>query len=344
MKKTKRHLTILIALILVLATFSCRKKPIAGPSKIEFDAKVLVLNWNKVKGANYYILDLNGERLESNTNSYSFLEYDEGSYDVKIKAIFKNTESIFSNTIRFVISESVDVNIHSNGTYIYWDKIPNAIYAIQYSDNLLNQTVTLEKNNYLIPTHLRDKLEEFKLTVYLHGKILSRTELKFDHDLLRIYQGQEYNINVKNAKALYINANRVETGYTIHENSITLSPLLISRYEGTFHISVVGEENILFKAEIIPETFNVISYFLQPYLNEDVVYNIEYKGFHISSISGLVEDVDYTILRNGLTIKKEFIERYKIENPEATRIKLNLIFYKGEYEKDWYLEIDLETP
>lgn len=343
MKKIKRQLIFIVALALVFTTFSCNRKPIAGPSKIEFDAKVLVLNWARVKGATYYILDVNGEKLESNTNSYSFLLYDEGIYEVKIKAIFKNKESTYSNTIRFVITDSVDLNIHSDGNYIYWDYVENGIYALQYSDNLLSHTVTLEKNNFLIPANLRGKLEKARLTVYLHNVILSKTEIVFNHEPLRIYQGLEYNIEVKGPNGIFINGRKVETSYNKYENSLTLTPLLTNRYEGTFYLSIVGEENIVYKAEIIPESFNVISYFLQPYMDDNVVYTIEYKGFKIDSIEGLIEDVDYVIEKDALVIKKEFIDRFISENPNEERIKLNVLFSKGEYIKDWYLEIDLNS-
>lgn len=72
------------------------------PTDLAIDGDELLLTWKKVENAEYYTIDISGEEVKANTNSYSLVDLSEGSYTIKIKAEaadFENSE--WSESIPF---------------------------------------------------------------------------------------------------------------------------------------------------------------------------------------------------------------------------------------------------
>lgn len=342
MLKIKQIKTILLGLILAFALLSCRKAPIAGPLSLEYDHKSFTLSWSEVKGANYYILDINGLKVESDNNNYSFFKYNNGIYRVKIKAIFRNSESIYSNTITFEISDDIEISLYSDGEYLYWEEIEDAEYVIKYEDDLATKTISLTENKFEIPKSLKNKSSIVTLSVTLSDTLIAKLDIKLDFNKRRFYNSP-YEIVVNGAKKVYINGEELKTGYHIQSDKLVLSPKFIENYQESFYLSISGNENLLVIGEIRMTLFELTSFYLQPFVGNDVKYEFQFNGFEIAEITGLTINEDFKVEGNMLIITKEFIEDFISDNPISTRIELNLVLKKGTFIKDWYLEIDLEA-
>lgn len=341
MNKIKQA-TLSIVIILVIATlFSCRQTPIAGPVSLNYDYKTYVLEWEKINKATKYIIDINGMLYESNTNTYSFKDAEKGLYKVKVKAIFKNDESIFSNTLSFIVSEYINLAIYSDGNYIYWETITNATYEVSYLNNLSVIKIETSDYRFLLPEILKVGTNNITLKAFVDDKLLSEQMISLDFNSVRIYKNSPHIVRVHNANEIYINGKKTY-GVSIRPDNIRMSASLIFNYSGEIFVSITGEENILKKVLILPEPFILESFYIQPYLKEDVKFVIDFKNYYIKSITNLSFGVDYKIEGlNNLVITKSYIEKFINDNPTETKIELNVVLESNNTIYEIYLEIDL---
>lgn len=341
MRKIKPVFIFLIVMLVITTLLSCREKPIAGPVNVKYDYKTYTLHWDKVDKATRYVLDINGMFYESLNNEYSFREKEKGLYKVKIKAIFKQKQSVYSNFLTFVVSEYINLLIYSDGDFLYWEEVDDARYEISYLDNLSLKTVVVVDNKFLIPKMLKNNLAEITLKVFVEDRLLSEQKVLLDYELKRVYKNSPLILRIYNADEIFINGKK-EYGISIRPDNVRLSPSLISKYNGEAFISISGKENILKKILILPEPFELISFYIQPYLENDVKYEFSFKNYKIKEILGLTLGADYQIeALKTLVIKQTFIERVIRNNPSAEKIVLKVTLIDGNKTEDIYLEIDL---
>jgi|SRR5690554_1959001 len=341
MIKIKRMLSLLTITIIATTLFSCRKNLVAGPVNLKYDYKTYTLHWDEVSNASGYVLDINGMLYESIDAEYSFKDAEKGLYKVKIKAIFKNQESIFSNTLSFVVSEHINLLVYSDGSFLYWEEIDNATYEISYLDNLSLKTITTLQNKFTIPEILKEGLNNVTLKVFVDDELLSKQNILLDYNIIRVYKNSPYILRIYDASDVYINGRKVY-GVTIREDNIRISSNLIYNYIGETYISVSGEENILKRFLILPEPFELISFYIQPYMGDDVKFEFLFKNYEIKEITGLDFGSDYRIeaLKN-LVINKSFIDNYRSNNPFASKIELKVTLESCGITEQLHLEIEL---
>lgn len=341
MIKIKRILSLLTIIFITTTLFSCRQKLVAGPVNLNYDYKTYILHWDEVGDANSYILDINGMLYESLNTQYSFKDAEKGLYKVKIKAVLKNQESIYSNTLSFVVSEYINLLVYSDGEFLYWENVENATYEISYLDNLSLKTFTNSINKFAIPEILKEGSNNITLKVFVDDKLLSEQKILLDYNVIRVYKNSPYILRVYDANDIYING-RKAYGISIREDSIRISPNLIYNYTGETYISISGEENILMKLLILPEPFELISFYVQPYLGNDVKFEFSFKNYKIIEIEGLEDVKDYRIesIKN-LVINKNFIDKYISNNPFSSKIELKVTLQSNGTTEQLHLEIQL---
>lgn len=93
----KRIINIVLAvsllLLCVILTTSCGSR-LEDPDGFYLDEQTLVLNWNKIKGARSYAIQISGEEREkvTRTNSISLEYLEAGNYTIQIKAVGDGVE------------------------------------------------------------------------------------------------------------------------------------------------------------------------------------------------------------------------------------------------------------
>jgi hypothetical protein len=93
---------------------------------------------------------------------------------------------------------------------------------------------------------------------------------------------------------------------------------------------------------ILPEPYELESFYIQPYVGEDVKYKFSFKDYVITKIEGLNVNVDYRIeVFSTLVINKDYINRYIENNPTASKIGLKVSLTSNGINEELYLEIDL---
>ena len=85
---------ILISLLVIIFAFTLTAcGGISTPNNLTFSERTL--SWNKVDGAKKYIVEINGEEHETDTNSYKIEDGTYGTLEMRVKAIGK-TQSEFN--------------------------------------------------------------------------------------------------------------------------------------------------------------------------------------------------------------------------------------------------------
>ncbi len=111
------------------------------------------LSWDKVENATGYIVNINGVDEENIIEDTKYLiETIEGIgiYDVKVKTIFNNKTSKYSNIITYkvkAIKLDYPINIRSTDKTIAWDAVEN---ALSYSILINNNRYISSENSYTL--------------------------------------------------------------------------------------------------------------------------------------------------------------------------------------------------
>ena len=99
MKKFRITLAIASLLCCLIALAACGGTALARPGRVQIDSDTLELSWNAVDRANRYILEINGEELDTviRENSYSLERLEPGEYTIRVKAADANGETAIRN-------------------------------------------------------------------------------------------------------------------------------------------------------------------------------------------------------------------------------------------------------
>lgn len=130
---------ILISLLVIIFAFTLTAcGGISTPNNLSFSERTL--SWDKVDGAIKYIVEINGEEHETDTNSYKIEDGTYGTLEMRVKAIGK-TQSEFSSKITETATWKLTAptGLVQNGGQITWNEVPFAlgyvvsVGGIQYS-------------------------------------------------------------------------------------------------------------------------------------------------------------------------------------------------------------------
>ncbi len=331
--------------LLFLVSCKTESRSLYGPKGLTYDQESLVLVWNEIKDAQAYKLVINEEEtIELINNYYSFEDYPIGSYRVKVKAIFKDGETLYSNTYTFIVKEEFELKIYSDGTYIYWDDLAAANYKIKYREDYLPKTHSLIENKFKIPETLKSKATKINLEVYFNGAVIYETSLLLSFNVTRVFYEEGYQIEIQGAQAIYIDGELIEEGFIAASNTLTLKQELIRNYQQQIFISIVGEENAFYLLHLMDLPFLLISPPKQSFIGEDINFEFDLRGYEIIKVNGLTINEDYLIENNILTIKKEYIQNIMETKKEKISIELHVTLSKGiSFTEVVYLIISLKS-
>lgn len=327
-----KKITLIISLLGVLLLVGCQNQNqiIAGPKNVYYDNDTYILSWDSVEGAIEYELVINDEKQRLTTTTFDLKDYDHGVYLIKVKAILTNKESIYTSTHSFFINKVTDVYMYADKNKIYWNDIVGAIYVLSYKEMFSQEVTTVQPktNEFKIPDVLKDTNTTITLKTYYNKQLLMTSTLELNFNMVLGFYESDYEIEVSNPNALYMNGVLVEEGFSLIPNKVILSKELIADYSGETQVSVTGDSNCSQNVYFTNEILVLLTDKTQTYQGEDIVYEFILNGFDFVS-----EDVFngmFTFEDATLTIQKEFFETYKEPNPNKTFFGINVVFKKGE--------------
>ncbi len=151
----------LIALLMSLTVFlfACQqKREIHGPSYFNYDNDTYTLSWEQISSASGYVLVLNKQEIDVLDNNYNMESYEQMTYHAKVKAIFADGESIYSNVFTFVVEKPI-VKLISSQEVLYDNQDVSFVFQLngflmESVDNkltnqdyiMLDDTLTIKKS------------------------------------------------------------------------------------------------------------------------------------------------------------------------------------------------------
>lgn len=341
MKKIAFVLTLLSLLLLV----GCKESKgiIVGPKNLNYNNETYVLSWDKVEGALKYEVVINDtDTLKTSETFISLESLEHGIYRIKVKAILKDQESLYSNSNNYFINKVKNIYMHTDKEKIYWDFVDDATYILSYKEMFNQNEVIINPKNaeFKIPEDLRDKNTVITLKTYYQDQLLVTATLELNFNTELGFLTKDFVIDINEANRVYINGVLIEEGIVIEDSKVILTKDLIGNYKGQTQVSVTGKTNISKNVYFTSELVELITSETQVYRGEDIVYEFILNGFEFSSIN--IVDGVFSFNGSTLTIDKEYFEAYKLSNPESTYIGMHVVFKKGsEHTKLIYLRVNL---
>lgn len=153
MKKFKFIAFALAFICAIPLLVACGDTPtLATPKNVQVDETNYVVSWNAVENANYYYVEVNGKRYQTNQTNLSVLEIvdDGGIYNIRVGAhsISNNYKpSKYSDfvTIEYIIQFNAPVVV-LDGNSLSWQAVEGAEYYVVVVNNVKIETTQTSFN------------------------------------------------------------------------------------------------------------------------------------------------------------------------------------------------------
>lgn len=121
---------------------------LSTPERVNYNTETGVITWNKVLGAQKYVVRINNEEFETFDNTYDY-KIDETDFSVEVKAIGKEEENVFeseySQVQKYQFLDVIESYTVENGV-ISWPAVDGATgYTVQVNNN---DPIDIRENKY----------------------------------------------------------------------------------------------------------------------------------------------------------------------------------------------------
>lgn len=342
----RRGIIILLMLLFLTAcTPTEENKPqLNYPQDVQLVEKLL--SWTVVENAAQYIIVLNGEEIFTVNNFFDLDDFEDGAYNVKIKAIADGyQDSLYSVPIVFVFDEIIQApDIEIIGSTVVWNQVPDATsYIVQINDVETETSETqIELSDFDVDSNYNIKVKAKK-----NGKT-SRYSKEINY---QTYQ------NINDTITIDINKNTKDSfEEDITDWELSVSQILDKDYVLVKTNEVFIDENVLVisKSELFKLDYGIqplllvtdggtillnlriyddrVPYFIRGLYydfnneNKDIRITMDLYDEEIIKIEGNnILSKDYQINDNEIVIFADFISAKFVENISAQTLILHCV-------------------
>ena len=256
--------------------------------------------------------------------------YEINQYNIRVRSVYENEVSLFSSPInvKLYIYPLVDLYIKDN--QIHLSKYENITYDYEM---LVDITKTKGETNtgiIDIPTRFQDRLIKFQFKMILNKIAIKTLSLDIDLTTAVIFRHENYEIEVNNAKKVFVDDIEMTEEVTLLTDKVILSPKTLKSLPTEAIISVIGDDYYIKRLRLL-DPIELIS---ARVINESESTSFTYNGpgYQINNVVNgnniLTETNDYTYKDGILTLTEGFIETFKLNNPDKKVIYLKVSFLK----------------
>ncbi len=337
----KRGLITVIIILSIFTISSCKKGEIIGPTTINYDNETFTLSWEKISNARNYLLLLNEEEISLSTNSYDVSELEQKLYSARVKAVFANNESLYSNTLRFVVKKTPFNSLTFYQGKVHWNTIKGATYdlVVKKGDQTIDSKRRLTQTSYAVDSSYIEDIYVYEVKSYIAEFLITSDTLVYDNVIKDFIRGKgNLEIEVDNPQDVYINDVKLSGNYELLLDKVIINDTLLSSYpNGLIVISISGPNAKTFFYDVKNPTIKLNSSSSLAYQEDDVVFTFELNDYELLSIDKKLENDDFQMEDNRLIIKNEYIQSYLEEFPDSNSIALAFAFKRGEMETTVFL-------
>ncbi len=343
--------------LLILLLTGCRKKE----EEIIFDVPTNIvqngeiLTWDSVEDATYYSVMIGLNEQTTIETSISLLSFENGSYDVQVRAYNKSEHSIYSDTITIVIKRDYDIpqELSFDDGLISWSSL---VDSTSYTLNINGETIEVFDTSYnlsvvqntiyeiSIKANYQSGSSVFSETLYVHT--FSTADTVYDTDFNRLLP---IGLDVILADEISIEAFFVDGEYQPlsyitkdHEKLQFNGDWLTILSPGTYTFTLITLTSRIDINVTVYEDNNptMLSSNTVIYNGEDMSFAFELFGGEISSLSGQdITSDDYSITEDQITIYSSFIDGILNDNPDRETVIFSYTIRKDEDIKIGYIFI-----
>lgn len=338
--KMKRLILILFTILILTG---CKKSEVYEiPKGIIYDEVEDKITWEKSGNVIGYILVIDDESYTVNDNYFDFSVFDNGIYKIKIRAVYENGQSIFTNLHTIIKNKKQDNFVYFKDNTLYFKKIVGASYKIIYKENLEEVTFTTDINSFTIPDIIKDRKTSIIIEAYNHNELVDKLNITLNLNITIAYENEPLTIKCNKPRKVYLDENEVNTDFTLYDDQVIIEENFIKKIQSEGFITIVGEEYLVLKVHVVTKRLILLSDDTQQFKNDDVIFNYNSNGYKLISISSLyspnITDEDYSFQDDKLTVRKDYLQYY-FERKPGKNLTLVLQFKIDNYSEIVYLTI-----
>ena len=308
-----RKLLLIIPLLLLILV-GCNTTPeLESPTNFRFEAGFLY--WTEVKGAEHYVIEINGTNRLAYNNRFDLKDFNTGNYAARIASFSKGDLSQFTEMIQFQHIKSEEIkNITITDSAITWDNILGLSYQVNIKDLETQQTTsqTILQNMYQY-TSLSDGLYDIEIKALLDQTVVATRTIRFDKGEHRyvIHAGMVLDIETPdNMVAGSVNLIENED-YTVDEFGLIIDSDKIDAFTSNFVLTTTKDNVTVYRyvTLVVIAVPEIVSSGSVTYAGVDLVFTFDLKGGSFQGLGGNnIAFDDYAFTNNTLTIYASYID------------------------------------
>jgi hypothetical protein len=309
-----RKFVMLIPILLLILIGCSATTQLEPPTNFRYEAGFLY--WTEIKGAEHYVVEINGTNKLAYNNKLDLKDYGTGNYTARIASFSKGELSSFTPFIQFQLIQSESLTgITLTQDTIDWEVISGLGYLVTITDVVSSQVVIsqpLLQNSYNY-SNLADGSYDVEIKALLDTTEISSIRIRFekgDFTYIRsagLILDQEEITNIAINNQLLV----LDEDYTMDEFGIIVESDWIDALEVGFVLMTIENEQTIYRYVEI-KTIDIpviVSSSSTTYLGVDVVFTFDLKGGSFQGLGGNnIAFEDYTFINNTLTIRASYID------------------------------------
>lgn len=309
-----RKLFVFIPILLLILMGCSNQSQLEPPTNFRYEAGFLY--WTEIKGAEHYVLEINGTNKLAYNNKFELKDYGTGNYSARIASFSKGNLSSFTPHIQFELIQSESLTgLTITKNTITWDNIPNLGYLVTITDSMTDQIVVTQpmfQNSYNY-SGLEDGLYDIEIKALLDTTEITSTTIRFEKGRFTYIRSAGLILDQDNIISLNINnqALVLDEDYSVDEFGIIIESDWIDALEDGFVLKTTEDETTVYRYVEI-QTIGIpaiVSSSNATYQGIDLVFTFNLKGGSFQGLGGNnIAFEDYTFNNNTLTIYASYID------------------------------------
>lgn len=341
-----RKLFVFIPILLLILMGCSNQSQLEPPTNFRYEAGFLY--WTEIKGAEHYVLEINGTNKLAYNNKFELKDYGTGNYAARIAVFSKGKVSPFTDLIQFQLVQTEEIsNLTFSDTTITWDTIPGLIYEVTVK-NLTNDETTSQNllQNMFNYEALSEGLYEIEIKAILDQTFVTSKTIRFEVGSFDYVINAGMVLDIETPDSIFAGETPLvlDEDYTVDEFGLIIDSDIIDAFTNHFVLTTTIDDITVYRyvrlvVIAIPE---IISSGSATYAGVDLVFSFDLKGGTFQGLGG--NDIafhDYDFTDNTLTIHASYIDEIIQEDVNRQMLILTYVLQNDPHVVIGYLFITL---
>ncbi|MDX9808144.1 MAG: hypothetical protein RBS87_06285 [Acholeplasma sp.] len=341
-----RKLLLIIPLLLVILMGCTTSSDLKAPSDFRFEDGFLY--WTEVKGAEHYVIEINGINQLAYNNKFDLEDFNTGNYTACIATFSKGKLSPFTNLIQFKLIQNEELsNLTITGTEISWDAMEGLTYQVSIKNVETRETFVqnLLQNMYNYES-LEDGLYDIEIKVVLDEIVVTSKSIRFEIGSFDYVIEAGMVLDIETPDNIFAGETPLvlDEDYTVDEYGLIIDSEKIDALTNHFVLTTTKDDITVYRYVrlVTIDIPAIVSSGSTTYTGVDMVFTFDLKGGSFQGLGG--NDIafdDYDFTNNTLTIYASYIDEIIQEDVNRQMLILTYVLQNDPHVVIGYLFITL---